>query len=628
MRKEIQIIIDANSARAVKGINKTKKAVGGMSAKFKSAFGKMGISAKKAGLVVAAAFTAIVAGIGAAMVRAQDFTKRMGQVSTLTNMSLKSTSKEVRKLSAEFGLAKDELTKGLYDALSAGVPKENVFSFMKVAAKAAQAGAAEVQVAVEATTRIMDAYGKEAGTATDINDMLFKTVKKGVITYEQLASQIGKVAGIAQKAGIPLNDLLATIATSSKTVNAEQLFTGIRSSIMALGKTASGSQLMIEKGLGGALASVSDATGGTLFGLRSVINEAQALPVALSVSGKNAVKFKDNLDEVTNSTDSMQEAFDKMKDLNPLDKFKQGLDNVVLTIGSGLIQALAPALDSATAASAAFAESTELWFTEKKYKDLYKYTSLLGYGVFRLTKITEGWKKIMDAPNVGDKPPEETEAPKKEVVDEKKAARDKEVKAEKKANKTKQGLLADMIKSFVGAGKKRLKAFTDNLNLQLEYSKTWNKKRTDAIKAENDKIADLEQELADKKKGIELDALNATKDALDKKMAARKEMAGKTVQQIIDDAKAAKEKGKIAEEEEKKAEKIRGKQKRGIVNKRENAWLKAFEKRGALDDGGLLQGQIDATKRQIKSASEKSLASIDTELKLHNQKLDKHLRGG
>ena len=628
MRKEIQIIIDANSARAVKGINKTKKAVGGMSAKFKSAFGKMGISAKKAGLVVAAAFTAIVAGIGAAMVRAQDFTKRMGQVSTLTNMSLKSTSKEVRKLSAEFGLAKDELIKGLYDALSAGVPKENVFSFMKVAAKAAQAGAADVQVAVEATTRIMDAYGKEAGTATDINDMLFKTVKKGVITYEQLASQIGKVAGIAQKAGIPLNDLLATIATSSKTVNAEQLFTGIRSSIMALGKTASGSQLMIEKGLGGALASVSDATGGTLFGLRSVINEAQALPVALSVSGKNAVKFKDNLDEVTNSTDSMQKAFDKMKDLNPLDKFKQGLDNVVLTIGSGLIQALAPALDSATAASVRFAESTELWFTEKKYKDLYKYTSLLGYGVFRLTKITEGWKKIMDAPNVGDKPPEETEAPKKEVVDEKKAARDKEVKAEKKANKTKQGLLADMIKSFVGAGKKRLKAFTDNLNLQLEYSKTWNKKRTDAIKDENDKIADLEQELADKKKEIELDALNATKDALDKEMDARKEMAGKTVQQIIDDAKAAKEKGKIAEEEEKKAEKIRGKQKRGIVNKRENAWLKAFEKRGALDDGGLLQGQIDATKRQIKSASEKSLESIDTELKLHNQKLDKHLRGG
>jgi len=329
-----------------------------------------GSSVRRIGRGLALAFAGLATGIVVAMVKAQAFNKQIGQIATLTEMTTRTVAKEVRKMSAEFGMSKEELTTGLYNALSAGVPKENVFSFMKVAAKAAKAGAAEVQVAVEATTRIMDSYGEAAGSATHINDMLFKTVKKGVITYDQLASQIGKVAGIAQKAGIPLEDLLAVIATGSKTVNAEQLFTGIRSVIMSLGKTAKGSALMIEKGLGGALAAVVESTGGTLFGLRSVINEARALPIALAVAGKNAAKFKENLDEVTWSAGSMMKAFKKMDKTNSLDKLSESLKNVMIAIGGGVLETLAPTIERAARAAADFAEKIADWFDNKKVNEL------------------------------------------------------------------------------------------------------------------------------------------------------------------------------------------------------------------------------------------------------------------
>ena len=327
-----------------------------------------GHSVMRLGRNMALAFAGAATGLVAAMVKAQEFNMQIGQIATLTNQTAREVGKAVRGMSAEFGLAKEELTKGLYDALSAGVPADNVFDFMKTAAKAAKAGAAGVAVAVEATTRIMDAYGEAAGSATNINDKLFTAVKYGVITYEQLAEKIGSVAGVAEKAGIPFDDLLATIATASKTVNAEQLFTGIRAAIMSMAKTAEGSRLMIDKGLGGALDEVARATGGTLFGLRNVITEARALPVVLAVSGKNAEKFTENLDNMSDSAGNMMDAFGKMESTNPLSKLQKALENIMLTAGDAALQALAPTIERAARAAAEFAENIADWMSDDKIK--------------------------------------------------------------------------------------------------------------------------------------------------------------------------------------------------------------------------------------------------------------------
>ena len=126
---------------------------------------------------------------------------------------------------------------------------------------------------------------------------------------------------------------MAVVATASKTVSGERLFTGIRAAILALAKTAEGSALITEKGLGGALAEVSRATGGTLFGLRKVIQEVQALPVALAVSGENAEKYAENLRKMTTSANAMREAFEKADEVVVLGKLQAALNNILLVAG-------------------------------------------------------------------------------------------------------------------------------------------------------------------------------------------------------------------------------------------------------------------------------------------------------
>jgi len=130
----------------------------------------------KRGLV---AIAGISAGIVLAMRRAQEFNKQMAQVATLADIDLNKMKKQVRSLSVEFGLAKDELTKGLYDAISAGVPKENAFEFLRTASKTAIAGAATTAESVDLLTTAINAFGYEASDAEKVSDILFTAVKQG-----------------------------------------------------------------------------------------------------------------------------------------------------------------------------------------------------------------------------------------------------------------------------------------------------------------------------------------------------------------------------------------------------------------------------------------------------------------
>ena len=103
----------------------------------------------------------------------------------------------MRKLAAEFGLAKDELTKGLYDAPSAGVPKENASSLC-VSPLGSSRRYKRCRGCI-GNYCIIDAYNLTAAHSEAINDKIFTAVKHGVITYDQIATKIGSVAALRKK---------------------------------------------------------------------------------------------------------------------------------------------------------------------------------------------------------------------------------------------------------------------------------------------------------------------------------------------------------------------------------------------------------------------------------------------
>ena len=64
---------------------------------------------------------------------------------------------QAKQFASDFGVSTDEAVEGLYDAISAGIPQENVFSFMETAEKSAIAGVTDTDSAVKLLTATLDA---------------------------------------------------------------------------------------------------------------------------------------------------------------------------------------------------------------------------------------------------------------------------------------------------------------------------------------------------------------------------------------------------------------------------------------------------------------------------------------
>lgn len=143
----------------------------------------------------------------------------VANIGTLVNKSVTdlSTHREaIRQISIETGKSAEDIAKGVYDAVSSGVALADSLEFTRVAARAALAGLTDTNTSVRALTVVQNTYGASAGTTQQIADKLFQTVNVGVITFEQLAANIGKAATSAKLAGLPFNEFLGAIASLTK----------------------------------------------------------------------------------------------------------------------------------------------------------------------------------------------------------------------------------------------------------------------------------------------------------------------------------------------------------------------------------------------------------------------------
>ena len=86
----------------------------------------------------------------------------------------------------------------------------------------------DTAAAADAITTILNSYQLSASQATAVSDKLFATVKRGKLTFSELAGSIGKVSAVAAIAGLSLDELLATIATITRQgIRSDQAMTAI-----------------------------------------------------------------------------------------------------------------------------------------------------------------------------------------------------------------------------------------------------------------------------------------------------------------------------------------------------------------------------------------------------------------
>jgi TP901 family phage tail tape measure protein len=107
----------------------------------------------------------------------------------------------------------EEIQGALYDIFSSmdvNVPQAK--TLLVAFSKAAVAGQVDLSTASRATIAVMNAWGLKIEDVTRVNDVMFQLVRKGVGTYQQFASTIGRAIPSAVKAGQSVETLAGMLA--------------------------------------------------------------------------------------------------------------------------------------------------------------------------------------------------------------------------------------------------------------------------------------------------------------------------------------------------------------------------------------------------------------------------------
>lgn len=308
-----------------------------------------------------------------------DFQKGMNEVFTLmpgvSQAAMDEMGDQVMALSREFGTLPDEVIPALYQALSAGVPPDNVFEFLETANKAAIGGITDLETAVDGITSVVNAYGAEVLDAATASDVMFTAVRLGKTDFGQLSSSLFNVIPTAASLGITFEDVAAQLAVMTAQ--------GVPTSVA----TTQLRQAFIEASKGGTLLSdaIKDLTGQSFTELiaegmtsteifqqlresmpeqefKDLFGSVEALNAVLATTGPNFETTQAAMDEMRNSTGATDAAFGTMSQSMQfnIDRLQAFGATVLVEIGKSLEPLLVVLLTLAEGALPAFERAVGL----------------------------------------------------------------------------------------------------------------------------------------------------------------------------------------------------------------------------------------------------------------------------
>ncbi len=116
-------------------------------------------------------------------------------------------------LAASTGTTTDQMAAGMYHIESAGYHGQAALDVLKTAAEGAKVGGADLDTIGQALTGTMNAFGKSAGTSTQVMNAMIATVGAGDMKMQDLGSSLGNVSAVAASAGLSYAQVGGAIAT-------------------------------------------------------------------------------------------------------------------------------------------------------------------------------------------------------------------------------------------------------------------------------------------------------------------------------------------------------------------------------------------------------------------------------
>ncbi|MFC8449493.1 phage tail tape measure protein [Kitasatospora sp. NPDC057223] len=233
---------------------------------------------------------------------------------------------EIVRLSTELPQTAGQLAQGLYQVVSTGFDGAQAMEILEVSAKGASAGLTTTETAATALLGVLKAYGMPASKAADVMDIMFQTVNKGVISFEELAQQLGDVVPMAAAAGVKFEDLSAALAAITLSgIPAAESATSLNMLMTRLMKPTkdlaglihdlgyeSASSAVQQDGLFVVMGKINEATHGQAEATVNLFKDIRATRAALSLAAADGKNYADTYQAITSAVeraDATQKAY-------------------------------------------------------------------------------------------------------------------------------------------------------------------------------------------------------------------------------------------------------------------------------------------------------------------------------
>lgn len=311
---QLDVKLGSNTRDLDRGLASANRSVQG--------FGKSlaGVGSVAGGFILGGAIQAMVGSVASLTRGAFEFEAQMANVNSIAQLStgeLKALSAEVNALAGATAQAPQALAAGLYDIYSSGFQGAAALEVLEAAANAATAGLTGTDVAARAITQVMNAYGQEVYTAAEISDVLFQVVNDGVITFEQIANNMGNTLPLANALGISIYELGAAYAQMTlQGVNASAAETQIASLMRAAANPTEAltaatqaygyettQALLAAEGMPGLLKAIDQAANGNSAALYEMLGTQEAVNAAMILGTDGAAAYVDEVTKMQGASD-------------------------------------------------------------------------------------------------------------------------------------------------------------------------------------------------------------------------------------------------------------------------------------------------------------------------------------
>lgn len=339
-----------------------------------------GIFKNLAKVAIAGTTAAAVAVTGFAVSATKDFANfqsGMNEVFTLmpdlSKDAMDSMTDDVKDFAKEMKVLPEDVVPALYQSISAGVPRENVFDFLETAQKAAKGGVTELATAVDGISSVVNAYGADIISATEASDLMFTAVKNGKTTFEEMSASLFNVIPTAASLGVEFGDVTAAIASlTAQGTPTSVATTQIRAALVELSKEGGKASDKFKELAGksfkefiaegnnvqDALKIMEKGADDMGVGVNDLFSRVEAGNAVLALTGKGSEGFTKNLNDMANASGATETAYETMdQGINTaIESLKANFQTLKLEVG----EQLAPVVEGLATKFADFVANEEL----------------------------------------------------------------------------------------------------------------------------------------------------------------------------------------------------------------------------------------------------------------------------